>query len=267
MSPRCLPQYAIILMVLGWLNGCTPPGGERPLIGELGTAGPNVLHNGMPAPSGTRIYSGDSVTTGPDSSAMILFANGGYFQLDQNTDPFFSWETLGGVRCILVKLVRGQSYVDDTHTCISSPAADALTHSMVNISVSESTSVLTLLGGALTLERPQLMTLAPGQEVTADGGAHTTRVRSLSPAELEQRIAWRFRFQFRGWCNMPGGTIPASFGECRGRFSFAQAAVAPPPSFGFSPFFPFPRMGPRFPTTRQPQTILNQGCTSKPNNC
>src|SRR5690242_1817148 len=113
MSARCLPQFAIILMVLGWLNGCTPPGGERPLIGELGTSGVSVFRNGLPAASGTRIYSGDSVTTGPNSSGMILFANGGYFQLDQNTDPFFSWATVAGVRCILVKLANGQGYVDD----------------------------------------------------------------------------------------------------------------------------------------------------------
>ena len=65
-------------------------------------------------------------------------------------------------------------------------------------------SVLTLLDGVLTLERPRPMTLAPGQEVTADAGARATRVRSLSPAELQQRIAWRFRFQFRGWCTTPG---------------------------------------------------------------
>ena len=257
MSPRCLPQYAIILLVLGWLNGCTPPGGERPLIGELGTSGPNVLRNGIPAPTGTRIYSGDSVTTGPNSSALILFANGGYFQLDQSTDPFFSWETFAGVRCILVKIVRGQGYVDDTHTCISSPAADALTHSMVNISVNDSTSVLTLLGGVLTLERPRPMTLAPGQEVTADAGARATRVRSLSQAELEQRIAWRFRFQFRGWCTTPGGTFPAAFGECRGRFSFAQPVAAPPPGFGFTPLVPFPPIGPRFPPSRPPRGNTN----------
>jgi hypothetical protein len=77
MSPRWLPRFAIVLVVLGWLSGCTPPGGERPLIGELGTSGVNVLRNGLPAAVGTRIYSGDSVTTGPNSSAMILFANGG----------------------------------------------------------------------------------------------------------------------------------------------------------------------------------------------
>jgi hypothetical protein len=154
-----------------------------------------------------------------------------------------------------VKLANGQGYVDDSHTCISSPAADALTHSKVNISVSESMSVLTLLDGVLTLERPRPMTLAPGQEVTADADARATRVRSLSPAELGQRIAWRFRFQFRGWCTTPVGTFPAAFGECRGRFSFVQPVAAPPPGFGFNPINPFPPMGPRFPPSRPPPRI------------
>jgi hypothetical protein len=140
------------------IGGCTPPAvqrdGGRDYIGQLGTSGSAVFVNGAPASAGTRIFSGDKVTTGPYSSAVVLFASGGYFQLDENTDPFFSWQTIEDVRCILVGMAQGQAYEDDTPACVSSPAGDALAHSVVNIQVSASETVFTLLSGNLMLARP-----------------------------------------------------------------------------------------------------------------
>jgi hypothetical protein len=239
MSPRTLPRCALLLMVLFALDGCVPPGGGRELIGELGVDGPNVFLNGAQATAGTTIYFGDIVTTGPDSSAMILFFGGGAFQLDQNTDPIFSWATYESVRCVLVKIVHGQGYVDNAHTCINSPIADAVAQSEVNLAVSPSSSVLTLLEGTLIVARPVRMVLAPGQEVTVEAGARTPQVRLLSPAELQERVAWRNRFHFQGWCDAPGGVHPAYLGDCPGRFSFGRPVPPPPPPLPFLRFSPF----------------------------
>jgi hypothetical protein len=261
MSLRTILQGVMLLVVPFLMDGCTPTGGGRAAVGELGIAGPNVFVNGNAARTGTRIFSGDAVTTGPGSSAMILFATGGFFQLDENTDPIFSWETFASVRCVVVRIFRGQGYVDDSQACISSPAADALAHSAVNIAASASASVLTLLQGTLFLERPQRITLVPGQEVTADVGVRTVKVRALSQTELLERVAWRSRFRFQGWCNAAGGVRPAWLGECPGRFSFAQPQ--PPPSLQLqrSPFVPFGPIGPRVPTGRPSSETRERGST------
>jgi hypothetical protein len=245
MKPRVrLPPSAVLLLCLV-MTACTPVGGGRERVGELGAAGTAVFVNGRPSSSGTTLYSGDSVTTGPGSSGMVLLATGGIFQIDENTDPLFSWETVAGVRCILVRLLRGQGYVQDTQACISSPAADALAHSAVNIAASPSTTVLTLLAGSLTLQRPRQLSLLPGQEIAAGGNIPGgVQVRTLSPGELQARVAWRMRYRFQGWCGTAAGMLPAWLGDCPGRFTFshpaAPAATQPPPM----PFPPFPPLVP-----------------------
>lgn len=247
MYARTLSWHVIALVGL-LVAACTPPpGGGRERVGELGAAGTNVSVNGRLAVSGTTIYSGDTVTTGPGSSAMILLATGGIFQIDENTDPLFSWETIANMRCILVRLLRGQSYVEDTQACISSPAADALAHSAVNVLASSSLSVMTLLRGTLVLQRPQQVTLVPGQEVTANTNAPTVQVRNLSQAELMARVAWRGRYRFQGWCSVSGGARPAWLGECPGQFSFSRPPA--PPSAVSPPFVPLPTYIPPRPRT------------------
>jgi len=237
---------ALVCLLAGLLAACSPPGGGRAVVGELGVSGPYVMVNFRPAANGTTIYSGDTVTTGPGSSALILFATGGSFQLDENTDPEFSWSVLGTVRCLLVKIVRGQAYANDSETCISSPAADAFKHSQVNITVSATDTVMTLLEGTLTLERPQRITLVPGQGVTVENGSTVALVRNLSAGELAQRVAWRGRFPYQVWCSTPSGVRPSMLGNCPGRFSFAQPQTAPT---GFGPgAFPFVPFGPSFPS-------------------
>jgi hypothetical protein len=247
MNARRAMRDAMLVTVAAVMGACTPPGGGRAVVGELGVSGPYVKVNGRIAGNGTTIYSGDTVTTGPGSNGLILFPAGGSFQLDQNTDPEFTWGALATVRCLLVKIYRGQAYANDSETCISTPAADAFKHSQVNVIVSEAATVMTLFEGTLTLERPQRVTLLPGQGATVENGSTEAQVRTLSPAELAERAAWRMHFRFQGWCSTPGGLRQSWLGDCPGRFSFAQPQSAAP-QFGVSPFLPFGTMGPRYPS-------------------
>lgn len=220
------------------MSTCAPPGDGRAFVGELGAYGPNVFVNNQAAHAGTWIYAGDSVTTGPASSAMIVFASGGYFQLDESTDPFFSWETIEGARCVLVRIFHGQGYVNGGSTCISSPTSDALAHSAVNIAVSADASVFTLLEGTLSVSRPGRVTLTPGQEVRSDAGAAEPRVRTLSPAEQQGRVAWRSRYQFLGWCGPAGQAVQIPLDQCARQFSFRPPTPPQP--------MPFPLIIPHF---------------------
>jgi hypothetical protein len=224
----------VALSALVLLSACTPSGNRPEFVGELGVAGPNVFVNNVAAKPGTWINAGDSVTTGPGSSAMIVFASGGFFQLDANTDPFFSWATVEGARCVLVRIFRGQGYVQGGSTCISSPASDALAQSAVNMVVSDQTSVFTLLDGHLKVSRPGPATLMPGQEVRVGPRNAVPQVRTLTPDELHARVQWRSNYQFVGWCGSAGAAVQTPVDRCAGQFSFSpRSAAAPGVGFGF----------------------------------
>jgi hypothetical protein len=248
LSPTLMSLITAFVLAAIVLTAVATAAVARERIGEIGVSGPAVFVNNRPASDGMPIFSGDSVTTGQGSSAVVLFDVGGYFQLDQNTDPFFSWETLADIRCIVVKILRGQGYADGSQICISSPAADAVPHSIVNVRVTRRWSEMTLFQGRLSLVRPRRLTILPSQDVTANAETGEVRVVALSPARQRETVAWRSRFGFRGWCvGGDGFARSAAFGYCRGRFSFAHPAATSPPEI---PWFPPIRPlgpGPRFP--------------------
>lgn len=208
MTGRC--QKWLVARLLGTLlMVCYAPSGgaassEREVIGRLlvsnTSAGsvPEVLLNGRLAQNGEWIFSGDSVVTGSNSSAIVAFGDGGFLQLDENTDPILSWQTFNNVRCILARIFHGQMYVDRSGLCIESPAATVVANSRVNLYVTQDLSVVTLLEGKVSIDRPRSITLAPAQEAIAQlhPPALRGKVRNLLPAELDQRIAWRQRYQF-----------------------------------------------------------------------
>ncbi len=238
MNPnRAALLFAAVVVALVVLDvGASLPAGApdpgREAIGTLGVTGPGVSVNGTQVLSGVTIYSGDEISTGSATSAIVLFSDGGFFQIDQNTDPSFLTEAIEGVRCILVRFFDGQGYGDDTHTCIDTSATTAAMGSAVNVRVTRQQTVLTLLRGQLVVTRPRRADLRPGDEVTAEAGRSTITVRPLSPAQLRERTAWRAPYRFLGWCRDERGEARNSFlDECeRERFSFL------PPPRGNVPF-------------------------------
>ena len=254
---------ALLVCALALVTSCTPGApqrGQQPqreLVGTLGTAGNAVYVNRVAAQTGTPIFSGDEVATGPGSGAMIDFTTGGFFQLDQNTDPIFSWHLVNGVRCILAQIFSGQAYVDEATSCLSTATADVVSFSQINVETTAQRSVLTLLQGRMIGERPPFSALGAGQEVTIDLRDNVARRRTLSPAELSQRVAWRGNYRFLGWCDAGRGEIRKAYhDECdRRHFSFIPPHESAPPAYSDHPLLDlFRRQRENQPWPRSPPT-------------
>lgn len=242
------------------LAGCELPP-QRTQIGILGTSGTEVFVNQQRVATGTAIYENDDVSTGPNSSAIIDFVGGGFFQLDQNTDPVFSWQLVEGVRCIVARILSGQVYVDKAEFCLSTPAADVVSGSQINVRVTAQQSTVTLLQGRVTGTRPRTPPLVPGQEMVADAGQPTARIRQLNQAALTERIAWSGRYRFQGWCQDQNQVKPSFRDQCDPRnFSFAPPQPAAPSNFETFPErdIMFPR-APRRSPPRQPRPPSSPG--------
>jgi len=218
------------VLALAAVAGCAVPPQQREQIGVLGTSGSEVFVNHQRVASGTTIYSNDNVSTGPNSSAIIDFSvGGGFLQLDENTDPVFSWDLVEGVRCIFARILSGQVYVDKAEFCLATPAADVVSGSRINVQVTAQQSVITLLQGSLRGTRPRTPTLAPGQEMIADIRETNARIRSLNRTVSSERVAWLARYRFQGWCQTENQVRPSFRDECNAsNFSFAPSQPAAP---------------------------------------
>ena len=197
---RLLCRLALALLAgsLALLAGCAAQ--QREAIGTLGTSGAGVYVNRAPAQSGRIIYSGEEVSTGPGVSAIVDFGGGHFVQLDENTDPLFSWRLVDQVRCVFVQMFSGQAYADASPFCLATAAVEVVSGSKLNIWLLPQASVVSVLEGHMTPRQPPGRTVEAGEELTAESGG-ALHVRRLSPTELAERAAWRARYRFTGWCN------------------------------------------------------------------
>ncbi|HBG06391.1 MAG: hypothetical protein A2075_05650 [Geobacteraceae bacterium GWC2_58_44] len=192
---RWLPVSLILLLLE--VAGCAslPP---RPgdSIGILRVSGPNVWLNNAPANDGEPVRIGSSLATGPGSSALLEFRDGGYLQLDENTDPIFEW--LEQSKCILIRIFKGQAYLKRERACVEGPNLSLVLNSEVNLRIQARPGVseVTLLRGRADVSAPTPITLLPGQQFVASE-RRITALRTLSPAELRSIVAWRGEFRFR----------------------------------------------------------------------
>ena len=222
-----LPTFLVIFI----LSGCAIPPAEpsKNLIGTLRISGPNVFLNRTRAENGMSVYNGDAVTTGSASSAIIVLPNGGSIQLDQNTDPIFTWERFQTGICLIVKILRGQAWVDESEYCVvlKTPDTDALTHSKVNVKVSPGRSVITVLQGNVAIERPHKLRITGSEQVTiSERGIE--EVRKLTRQELRSVVSWRLGYEFQGWCCTDGEAFKSDPGDCKrrgGYFDYNEVEV------------------------------------------
>ena len=125
-------------------------GQGRTPIAMLLVAGPYVTVNGRHAASGMTISSGDTVVTGPASSARLAFYSGGSLQLDANTDPQV-FAAVAGYVGYLVRVVSGQLYSEGEGQTIDDGVARITGHSAFNLLVRSGQEVLTVVEGAASL--------------------------------------------------------------------------------------------------------------------
>lgn len=194
----CSRSVSVSLLLLTLVaGGCaTLPTQPGQSIGLLRVSGPNVWLNGAPARDGDRVAIGSSLATGPGSSALLEFRDGGYLQLDQNTDPLFEW--LAQSKCILVRIFKGQAYLKRERACVEGPNLSMVLNSEANIRIHErpGLSEVTLLQGRAEITAPARLTLQPGQRFSTSE-RRIAALRTLSPEELRAVVAWRGSYRFK----------------------------------------------------------------------
>lgn len=183
----------VVLCVAGCASVTPHSGGE---IGVLRVSGPNVWLNDAPASDGDPVRFGNSVTTGAGSSAKVEFTDGGYLQLDQNTDPIFEW--LEQSKCILIRIVKGQAYLKKERACVEGPNIAMVLNSEVNLRVQPppAPSEVTVVRGSVEVTQPVPILLIKGQQMTTTVAGRAPAVRTLSPDQLRSIAAWQREYRF-----------------------------------------------------------------------
>ena len=172
----------------------TPDSGGA--IGVLHITGPNVWLNDSPATDGAPVYLGNSVATGAGSYATVEFADGGYLQVDENTDP--DWEWLEESMCLLIRIFKGRVYLKKSQTCVQTLDLSLKMDSEVNLVVPPPpapTEVTVIRGSAEVTLPTQRLKLVQGQQLRAI--AHAPEVKNVSPAVTRSLTEWHTQFPIK----------------------------------------------------------------------
>ena len=186
---------ALCTLVLG---GCAPTGPaltksalppmRTDTIGRLLIDGRNAFINGRPVvQNGSYVFSGETISTGPGTSVLLVLNDGGEIQLDQNTDPL-----LLEAFCLVMEMARGRAAVKNA-ACLQlrtkKPDTAGLVDSFVHVEVAPDAARVTVLQGRVTMQTPSQASLGPNQEYVArtGGGVETLQ---LTPEQAYARVAW-----------------------------------------------------------------------------
>lgn len=202
----------IVLMIVPGCSSSKPPN----FVGTLRAAGKNVTVNGRPVEKEADVYNGDDVATGPASSALLEFDDGGMVQLDENTDP--SWLRSGDAlgRCSLVMSLKyGQFYAETpaAQKCgwrVELHALEPLGATKFNLDAgSAPTSRLSVLDGRVDVAGPKRVSVGASEQAEVSG-ARVVETRPLSPAEVTAVVAWRANYTFPSsvsWIQIVTGAV------------------------------------------------------------
>ena len=206
-----LSWLAFCTLVLGGCASTSPSSAEAELppiragtIARLKVDGPNAYLNGQPVRSGSYVADGDTVSTGPRTSAMLVLNEGGYIQLDENTDPLFKQGA-----CLLMKIFRGRVVF---HNIKCQEFEDGLkmagvARSFVHIMSSEEESRVTVIAGEVEMRSPSPAILGADMEYVATREG-AVQVAQLTPEETLARIAWTRNYFHSPAAQQPGGLSP-----------------------------------------------------------
>lgn len=193
-----MPMIACVLTFAGCATNGAPdsraynlPPPREDTIARLAVDGQNAYINGVRAPHGSYVRDGEVVTTGPATSANLIFNSGASIQLDQNTDPLFKLLRQGA--CMLIEIARGQAAVATNNACVefSTVRFDTrgLAHSLINIRAAEREVRVTVIEGQVEMLRPGATILNANQEYIATEGGRW-QVRQITPAQAAGTGAW-----------------------------------------------------------------------------
>lgn len=155
-------------------------------IARLVVDGPNAFINGQRVQTGSYVVDGDTVTTGPATSAKLKLNDGGEIQLDQNTDPLF---TQGA--CLIMKIFRGRAALRNLKCQEFEDRFQmkGVARSFIHIESGEDASRVTVLAGEVDIRSPGQATLGADAQYVA-GRDGTGRIVQLTPQETAATVAW-----------------------------------------------------------------------------
>jgi outer membrane protein OmpA-like peptidoglycan-associated protein len=186
--------FSIFLALL--FLGCQPKNNkpisirpEEPIGKLIIKHGENVYLNNKEAPDGAMVYSGDEVSTGRSSIAIVELTSGGFVELNENTDPSF-YESL---KCnILIRFIIGEIYAGTEKKCaeVKTPFGSGYMYSEVNIEVTAEESIFTVRKGSLTSEGKPI---TEGQQIRfskSDKKTVVGRITEPSQKRLCEVVEW-----------------------------------------------------------------------------
>lgn len=206
-----LSWLAFCTLALGGCASTSPPSAEAELppiragtIARLKVDGPNAYLNGQPARNGSYVADGDTVSTGARTSAMLVLNDGGWIQLDENTDPLFKQGA-----CLLMKIFRGRVVF---HNIRCQEFDDGLkmagvARSLVHIMSAEEASRVTVIAGEVEMRSPSPAILGADMEYVATREG-AVQVSQLTPEETMARIAWTRDYFRQPAAQASGGLSP-----------------------------------------------------------
>jgi hypothetical protein len=266
MRPLRILSLCTLSVALIGVDGCAPlspaphpaqwenlPPVRADTMGRLVVDGPNAYINGARAATGAYVVDGNVVSTGPNTSAIVILNHGGFVQLDENTDPWF----IDGL-CQLVRLVTGQMLFKNQQ-CLQSQAGPivAVAKSLVNVKRTEQETQLTVLEGHVDIQSPEVARVERYQQYTVESNG-MTRITQLTAEQAYATAAWSRRyFQSRaepadnGVSNAQAAVIGAGIGAIldalfgHGSQSASPSALpsTPPPTTSGSPVQTRPESG------------------------
>ena len=216
-------------------------------LARLAVDGPNAFINGKRARHGSYVYDGDTVSTGRRTSANLILNDGGYVQLDEDTDPEFRLLRQGA--CVLMAIIRGQAAVFTNGQCVEFKNerlnTAGVAHSLVNIKVLEQEARITVIEGDVDMRRPREVALDRYSQYTATSEG-ASEVRQLSAADAAATAAWTQSYFRPAPAQRPGvsPTGALALGALIGGIiSATQGDRAPPSRQGGAPDTPPPVRG------------------------
>lgn len=218
-----LSWLALCTLVLG---GCASPELAPPIapelpplradtIGRLRVDGPNAFINGHRVQGGNYVLDGDTVSTGPATSAMLVLNDGGEIQLDQDTDPLFRQAV-----CLLMKILRGRAALHNTRCQEFEDGVNmaGVARSFIHIESLPDLSRLTVIEGQVEMRRPSPAILGGNAQYVARADG-SVEVLQLTPEEAIGTVAWtrnyfqpRAAAQGQGVSPVAAGAIGATIG-------------------------------------------------------
>lgn len=155
-------------------------------MARLRVDGPNAFINGSRAPHGSYVRDGDTVTTGAATSALLVLNDGGYIQLDENTDPLIRKGA-----CKFLKILRGRVLMGGLN-CVQFEGGSILrgtVRSVVQVTVMEHESRVTVLDGTVEMQSPTMAILRRFAEYVATS-AGAVQLLQLSADQAAARVDW-----------------------------------------------------------------------------